>query len=122
MNKVQNQQLNVKASENGIDSKNTNRLIAVSWDTFINIYAVKYDIEKGVEKIVFVGHYIHSCKINRLLFVGDSTLFIYDKNGKFKLFNTGLLTPEELDFQEMKNEPLYEESKEKRALIQEMKK
>ena len=121
INKDKNQKLNFNASENFFDSKNINRLIAVSWDTFINIYAIKYDKEKGVEKIVFVGYYIHSSQIKRLLFVGESTIFIYDKNGKFKLFNTGLLTPEELNFKKIKNEPLYEKSKEKRALIQEMK-
>ena len=120
INRDQNQQLNVKASENCLDSKNTNRLIAVSWDTFINIYAVKYDREKGVETVAIVGNYVHSCQIKRMLFVGDSTLFIYDKKGKFKLLNTGFLTPEELNFED-KKEPLYDESKEKRALIQEMK-
>ena len=121
INRDQNQQLNEKASLDCLDSKNTNRLISVSWDTFILIFAIKYDREKGVEKVSVVGNYIHSCQIKRMLFVGDSTLFIYDKKGKFKLLNTGLLTPNELYFEKIKDGPLYEESKEKRALIQEMK-
>ena len=120
INREQNQNLNEKASEYCLDSKNTNRLIAVSWDTFIVIYAIKYDREKGVENVAMVGYYIHSSQIKRMLFVSDSTLFIFDKKGKFKLFNTGLFTPGELIFNE-KEEPLYIEDKEKRALIQEMK-
>ena len=120
INREQNQNLNPKASEYCLDSKNTNRLIAVSWDTFIVIYAIKYDREKGVENVAMVGYYIHSSQIKRMLFVSDSTLFIFDKKGKFKLFNTGLFTPGELIFNE-KEEPSYIEEKEKRALIQEMK-
>ena len=120
INREQNQNLNEKASEYCLDSKNTNRLIAVSWDTFIVIYAIKYDREKGVENVAMVGYYVHSNQIKRMLFVSDSTLFIFDKKGKFKLFNTGLFTPGELIFDD-KNEPVYKEEKEKRALIQEMK-
>ena len=121
INRDQNQRLNEKASEYCLDSKHTNRLIAVSWDTFIVIFAIKYDREKGVENVALVGNYIHSNQIKRMLLVSDSTLFIYDKKGKFKLLNTGFLTPGDLNFKEMKEEPLYNEENEKRALIQEMK-
>ena len=121
INRDQNQRLNEKASENCLDSKNTNRLIAVSWDIFINIYAIKYDREKGVEAVAIIGNYIHSCEINRMLFVSDSTIFIYDKKGKFKLLNTGLFSPGEINFEGKKDSPIYDKSKEKRALIQEMK-
>ena len=119
INREQNQNLNVKASEYCLDSKNTNRLVSVSWDTFIVILAIKYDREKGVETVAMVGYYIHSCQIKRMLFVSDSTLFIFDTKGKFKLLNTGLFTPGEIIF-EGKEDPIYIEEKEKRALIQEM--
>ena len=118
INYDQNQRLNPKASEFCLDSKNTNRLVAVSWDTFINIYAIKYDREKGVESISIVGNYIHSCQIKRMLFLEDSTIFIYDKKGKFKLLNTGFMTPDEINFGD--DPPTYDEKNEKRALIQDI--
>ena len=121
INRDQNQKLNEKASEYCIDAKNINRLVSVSWDTFINIYAIKFDLENGVEKIVIVGNYINSCQINRMFFVGDSILFIYDKKGKFKLLNTGMMTPGEIILDEKSGFPLYDKEKEERATIQELK-
>ena len=120
INRDQNQKLNEKASEYCIDTKNINRLVAVSWDTFINIYAIKFDLENGVETIAMVGNYINSCQINRMFFVGDSILFIYDKKDKFKLLNTGMMNPGETVLDENNKIPLYEKEKEKRALIQEL--
>ena len=66
---------------------------------------VKYDREKGVEAVAIIGNYIHSCEINRMLFVSDSTIFIYDKKGKFKLLNTGLFSPGEINFEGKKDSP-----------------
>ena len=121
INRDQNQKLNEKASEFCIDAKDINRLISVSWDTFINIYAVKYAPDKGVETIAFVGSYVNSCQIKRMLFVENSVLFIYDAKGRFKLLNTGMMSPEEIVMDEKKEIPLYDKEKAERALIQEPK-
>ena len=121
INRDQNQKLNEKASEYCIDTKNINRLVAVSWDTFINIYAIKFDLENGVENIAIVGNYINSCQIKRMFFVGESILFIYDGKGIFKLLNTGMMTPGEILLDEKEKTPLYDKDKEKRALVQEPK-
>ena len=121
INRDQNQKLNEKASEYCIDVKDINRLISVSWDTFINIYAIKYDPEKGVENIAFVGSYVNSCQIKRMFFVENSVLFIYDAKGKFKLLNTGMMSPEEILMDEKKEIPIYYKDKEERAIIQEPK-
>ena len=118
INKDQNQKLNEKASEYCIDVKNINRLVAVSWDTFINIYAIKFDEENGIEDIAIVGNYINSCQINRMFFVGDSLIFIYDEEGIFKLLNTGMMSPGEIILHNKKKIPLYDEEKEKRAYVQ----
>ena len=120
INKDQNQKLNENASEYCIDAKDLNRLVAVSWDTFINIYAIKFDPERGAEKVAIVGNYVNSCKINRMFFVENSVLFIYDEKGKFKLLNTGMMSPGEIILDERKEIPLYEKNKEERALIQEL--
>ena len=120
INRDQNQKLNEKASEYCIDAKNLNRLVAVSWDTFINIYAIKFDIENGVEIITIVGNYINSCQIKRMFFVRDSILFIYDKKGKFKLLNTGMMTPGEIELDVKNNIPLYDKKKGKRPWVQEL--
>ena len=117
INRDQNQKLNEKAAENCIDSKNLNRLVAVSWDTFINIYVIKYDLENGVERISLVGNFINSCQIKRMFFVRESVLFVYDKKGKFKLLNTGMMTPGENEENKI---PVYDENKEKRCLVKEL--
>ena len=121
INRDQNQKLNEKASEYCIDVKDTNRIIAVSWDTFINIYAIKFNPETGVENIAFVGSYVNQCKIKRMFFIKDSVLFIYDDKGRFKLLNTGMMSPEEILLDEIKQVPVYNKEKEERALIQEPK-
>ena len=119
INKDQNQKLNEKASEFCIDIKNINRLVAVSWEKFINIYAIKFDLHNGVEKVAIVGNYINSSQISRMFFVGESAIFIYDEKGKFKLLNTGMMTPGEILLDES-GIPLYEKNKEERALIQQL--
>ena len=121
INRDQNQKLNEKASEYCIDAKTINRLVSVSWDTFINIYAIKFDPEYGPEGIAIVGNYVNSCKIKRMFFVSDSVLFIYDEKGKFKLLNTGMMTPGEILLDEKKKIPLYKKENEERALIKELK-
>ena len=120
INKDQNQKLNEKASEYCIDVKNLSRLIAVSWEKFINIYAIKFDLQNGVEKVAIVGNYINSSQINRMFFVGESAIFIYDEKDKFKLLNTGMMTPGEI-LLDNNGFPLYEKDKEERALIQQLK-
>jgi len=121
INKDQNQKLNEKAAEQCIDVKNINRLVAISWDNFINIYAIKFDEENGIEAIAIVGNYINSCRINRMFFAGDSLIFIYDEEGIFKLLNTGMMSPGEIILKKIGKKkviPLYDEEKEKRAYVQ----
>lgn len=117
INRDQNQRLNEKASEYCIDTKNLNRIVAFSWDTIIYICAIKFDLENGVEQIAIVGNYINSSPIKRMFFVKESLLFVYDKKGTFKLLNTGMMTPGEIDENEI---PSYDINKEKRALVQEL--
>ena len=56
-----------------------------------------------------------------MFFIKDSVLFIYDNKGRFKLLNTGMMSPEEILLDEIKQVPVYNKEKEERALIQEPK-
>ena len=122
INREQNQKLNPKAAENCIDVKNINRLVAISWERFINIYVIKLDIEIGIEIIAIVGNFVNSSVIHRMQFLADSILFLYDEEGNYKLLNTGLMSPGEILLDFDSGLPIYNKENEKRALVESPKK
>ena len=119
--KDSNESINFLAAQNEIDVKAKQRLIAISWDTFIYIYCIKIDRYYGPQKVICVGSYNNDTTIVRNKFIGESSLLIYEKTknkNKIKLLNTGLMSPNELMLNPDTYKPFYHVEKEIRSYMQ----
>ena len=97
-------ELNLIATENGIDINKIQRLFAISWEKYIYFYVIKYNKNTGVDKIILVGHYINDSIIMRMGFLSDSIVYFYDFRNKLKLINTALCIPGYIKFKKNDNE------------------
>ena len=97
-------ELNLIATENGININEIQRLFAISWEKYIYFYVIKYNKNTGVENILLVGHYINDSIIMRMGFLSDSIVYFYDFRNKLKLINTALCIPGYIKFKKNDNE------------------
>ena len=62
-------------------------LFVVSWDKVINLFIIPI-IENKLASPMITGHYVNDIEIVKIGFLNISTLYLVDKEGNFKLFNT----------------------------------